>query len=48
MHKEIGINHNGDMNLCKKLIDVAHMAGCDYVKSPKENTTLVYQNTKKV
>ena len=34
---EIGINHNGDMNLCKKLIDVAHMAGCDYVKFQKRN-----------
>ncbi len=29
---EIGINHNGNINLCKKLIAVAHTAGCDYVK----------------
>ena len=29
---EIGINHNGDMDIAKKLIDVASMAGCDVVK----------------
>ena len=39
---EIGINHNGDMNLCKKLIDVAHMAGCDYVKFQKRTVDTVY------
>ena len=37
---EIGVNHNGDINLCKKLIDVAHMAGCDYVKFQKRNPAL--------
>ncbi|MET0387961.1 MAG: N-acetylneuraminate synthase, partial [Polyangiales bacterium] len=25
---EIGINHNGDLDVCKKLIDVAAAAGC--------------------
>lgn len=34
---EIGINHNGDLNLCKKLIDSAVLAGCDYVKFQKRN-----------
>lgn len=29
---EIGINHNGDMSICKQLIDVAAEAGCDAVK----------------
>ena len=29
---EAGVNHNGDMNLAKKLIDVAVDAGVDYVK----------------
>ncbi len=29
---EAGVNHNGDINLAKKLIDVAAMAGVDYVK----------------
>ena len=32
---EIGINHNGDLELCKKLIDVAHQAGADAVKFQK-------------
>lgn len=29
---EAGVNHNGDMNLAKKLIDVAAEAGVDYIK----------------
>lgn len=29
---EAGVNHNGDMNLAKKLIDAAVEAGVDYVK----------------
>ncbi len=29
---EAGVNHNGDINLAKKLIDVAVVAGVDYVK----------------
>ena len=32
---EIGINHNGDINLAKKLIDVACVAGCDFCKISK-------------
>jgi N-acetylneuraminate synthase len=32
---EIGINHNGDLNIAKRLIDVAVMAGCDAVKFQK-------------
>ena len=32
---EIGINHNGDLNITKRLIDVAVMAGCDAVKFQK-------------
>lgn len=32
---EIGINHNGDVELAKKLIDVAVLAGCDAVKFQK-------------
>ena len=34
---EIGINHNGDMDIAKKLIDVAALAGCDFVKFQKRN-----------
>ena len=29
---EAGVNHNGDINLAKKLIDVAAKAGADAVK----------------
>lgn len=29
---EAGVNHNGDMNIAKKLIDAAAEAGADYVK----------------
>ena len=32
---EIGINHNGDVNIAKKLIDIASFAGCQYVKFQK-------------
>ena len=34
---EIGINHNGDIKIAKKLIDVAKKAGCDAVKFQKRN-----------
>ena len=29
---EIGINHNGSVETAKQLINVAKVAGCDYVK----------------
>ena len=32
---EIGINHNGDLQIAKKLIDAAKLAGCDAVKFQK-------------
>ncbi len=34
---EIGINHNGDIALARKLIDVAVLAGCDAVKFQKRD-----------
>lgn len=37
---EIGINHNGDLNNAKRLIDVASMAGCDAVKFQKRTPEL--------
>ena len=37
---EIGINHNGDLNICKKIIDSAVLAGCDFVKFQKRNPDL--------
>jgi N-acetylneuraminate synthase len=39
---EIGINHNGDISLAKKLIDVAAQAGCDAVKFQKRTVSIVY------
>ena len=39
---EIGINHNGDMSICKELIDVATDAGCDAVKFQKRTVDVVY------
>jgi N-acetylneuraminate synthase len=39
---EIGINHNGNIEIAKKLIDVAHTAGCDYVKFQKRTIENVY------
>ncbi len=39
---EIGINHNGDINIAKKLIDVAVDAGCNAVKFQKRTIDLVY------
>lgn len=39
---ELGINHNGDMQTVKQMIDVAYGAGCDYVKFQKRNIDLVY------
>jgi N-acetylneuraminate synthase len=39
---EIGINHNGDINIAKKLIDIAKNAGCDAVKFQKRTLDIVY------
>jgi N-acetylneuraminate synthase len=39
---EIGINHNGDMSIAKKLIDLAKKSGCDAVKFQKRDIDSVY------
>ena len=39
---EIGINHNGDLDIAKKLIDGAIFAGCDAVKFQKRTVEKVY------
>ncbi len=39
---EIGINHNGNIKLAKKLIDLAVECGCDAVKFQKRDIDLVY------
>jgi N-acetylneuraminate synthase len=37
---EIGINHNGDVDIAKRLIDAAKLAGCDAVKFQKRTPEL--------
>jgi N,N'-diacetyllegionaminate synthase len=45
---EAGVNHNGDMDLARSLIDAAAEAGADYVKFQTFHTThLVTRNAKK-
>lgn len=39
---EIGINHNGDIEIVKKMIDVAVAAGADFVKFQKRTIEAVY------
>ena len=39
---EIGINHNGDINIAKQLIDMAKKCGCDAVKFQKRTVDVVY------
>ena len=40
---EIGINHNGDVDIAKKLIDLASFAGCNAVKFQKRTIDMVYK-----
>ena len=39
---EIGINHNGSLDVAKKLIDIAVEAGCDAIKFQKRTVEKVY------
>ena len=44
---EAGVNHNGNINLAKKLIDIASKAGADYVKFQTFDVDqLILKNTK--
>ena len=42
MTAEIGINHNGDLDLARKLIAASVTAGCDAVKFQKRTVDVVY------
>ena len=47
---EIGINHNGSMEICKQLIMLSKVAGADYVKIQKRNPDVCvpeHQKTKR-
>ncbi len=39
---EIGINHNGNIDICKQLIKIAKETGCNAVKFQKRDINLVY------
>ena len=39
---EVGINHNGDIDIAKKLIDMSVRCGCDAVKFQKRDIDIVY------
>lgn len=39
---EIGINHNGDVQIARKLIDLAAISGCQAVKFQKRTLDVVY------
>ena len=39
---EIGINHNGDMEIAKRLISVAVAAGCQAVNFQKRTVEVVF------
>ena len=44
---EVGVNHNGNIKVAKKLIDIAKRSGADYVKFQTFKTeNLVRKNTK--
>jgi N-acetylneuraminate synthase len=44
---EIGINHNGSMELCKKLIMLSKVSGADYVKIQKRNPDICVPENQK-
>ena len=44
---EIGINHNGDLKIAKKLIKIAKDTGCDAVKFQKRNPDVCVPEFKK-
>ena len=44
---EIGINHNGSVELAKKLIDASVLAGCDYVKFQKRTPDICVPEAQK-
>ena len=44
---EIGANHCGSVEIAKKLIDLAKLAGCDYVKFQKRDPDIAVPEKKK-
>ena len=44
---EIGINHNGDLSLAKKIMKLAKDSGCDFVKFQKRTPDITTPENKK-
>jgi N-acetylneuraminate synthase len=44
---EIGINHNGDINICKKMMLLAKYSGVDYIKIQKRTPELCVPESEK-
>jgi N-acetylneuraminate synthase len=44
---EIGINHNGDINIAKKLISLSSIAGVDYIKFQKREPDICVPDKQK-
>jgi len=44
---EIGINHNGSIDICKQLINLCSAAGCDYAKIQKRTPELCVPESQK-
>ena len=44
---EIGINHNGSVEVCKQLIDIASVAGCQFVKIQKRTPDICVPESQK-
>ena len=45
---EIGINHDGSLDKCKKLIDGSYKANCEYIKFQSRNINRTYISTKEI
>ena len=45
---EIGINHDGSLDKCKKLIDGSYKANCEYIKFQYRNLNRTYISTKEI
>lgn len=45
---EIGINHNGNMEIAKELIMLSKVSGADYVKIQKKKSRCMCPGTSKI
>lgn len=44
---EVGINHNGDLEIAKQIVEMAVKNGCDFVKFQKRNPDICVPDSKK-